>query len=397
MSSPTDLDDLPEEAWLAALVALPRLGPARLAKLLDGRTARAAWLAVLRDDAAVLGEVGAPKASAAWPSAARALDVAAVWARYRSLDIGVLGRAAAGYPELLADDAEAPAVLFTTGSVGAVGHARVGIVGTRRCTRYGVDLAHDLGRLCASNGVTVVSGLAAGIDAAAHAGALAAGGAPPVGVVGTSVDSPYPAQNRELWGQVASAGLVCGETPLGAPAERWRFPARNRIIAALSQVVVVVESHETGGSLYTANQAMERGRLVFAVPGAIRSPSSAGCNRLIADGCMPLCDLDDVLVALGLTASPRRETDATAPVLVDPTGRQVLEAVGWQPCTLDEVVSRVGLGLSEVALAVEGLVADGLLVHRGRWLERTGRSAHVDRPNDPTTGPATPPWLRQEG
>ena len=161
------------------------------------------------------------------------------------------------------------------------------------------ELGRDLGRA----GVRVVSGLALGIDAAAHHGALDAeadGGAPPIGVVGSGLDVTYPRAHGALWTAVAAAGVLVGEAPLGAAPEPWRFPARNRIIAALGSVVVVVESHPRGGSRHTVDAAEARGRQVLAVPGSVRSPASRFTNELLADGCHPARDVTDVLVALGL-------------------------------------------------------------------------------------------------
>src|SRR5205085_5885336 len=127
-------------------------------------------------------------------------------------------------------------VLFHRGDPGVVEGRRVGIVGTRRCTRYGRELAYELGRDLAASGVRIVSGLAAGVDGAAHNGALAAGGAPPIAVVGSGVDVVYPKRHSQLWADVAAAGLLVSEAPLGAAPEPWRFPVRNRVIAALSEV-----------------------------------------------------------------------------------------------------------------------------------------------------------------
>jgi DNA processing protein len=271
-------------------------------------------------------------------------------------------------------------VLFTLGDPSAIGPVRAAIVGTRRCTRYGVDLAYELGALLATNGVTVVSGLAKGIDAAAHTGALDASGAAPVAVVGSGLDCPYPAQNRALWGRVANAGLVCGEAPIGASPERWRFPARNRIIAGLAQIVIVVESHVSGGSLYTAAQAIERGRPVLAVPGPIRSRASLGCNRLLADGCHPLCEPSDALIALGMA---QVTVAAPAPHEVSAMELDLLEAMGWLPATLDQLLAAGAGSLQSLALALEVLEARGLVDQRGPWYERTALSAFARRPNGP--------------
>ncbi len=281
----------------------------------------------------------------------------------------MLGVSSPAFPLRLAEDPEPPVVLFTAGDPTVFAGRTAAVVGTRDCTRYGIDIAHDLGRLLADAGVSVVSGLAAGIDAAAHAGAIAADGAPPIGVVGSGVDRPYPARNRALWRRVAETGVICGEAPLGAAPRRWRFPARNRLIAGLAEVVVVVESHLAGGSLSTAAEAIARDRPVFAVPGSIRSEASQGTNRLIDDGCVPLCALDDVLVALELVAP----TDPT-PVpeaVVTARAAALLDLIGWQPCTLDELVMVSGVAVDEVALEIELLVGAGAVVHRGPLVERT--------------------------
>lgn len=377
--------DLPDEAWLVALATLPRVGPARLAALLDSHSPEDAWGAVQRADSHVCTAARGRDLAAQWQRAARAVDVHELWARYRDAGVGVVGRHSAGYPEPLLADPEPPAVLFTMGDLAALAPIRVAVVGTRLCTRYGVDLATELGELLAAHGVTVVSGLAAGIDAAAHAGALRAGGAPPVGVVGTSMDNPYPTENARLWERVAEVGFICGESPLAAPIERWRFPARNRIIAGLSQLTVVVESHERGGSLYTAAQAVDRGRPVFAVPGSIRSPASTGCNRLLGDGCLPLCDLDDILVAVGLLKSALPEP---AGVEVSDAHAELLELMGWSPTTLDALLAQAGADFDEVAMAVEALTEAGLVATRGRWIERTSKRVQRAGPNDSTVPPS---------
>jgi len=378
--------ELPPEAFMAALAGLRGVGPNRLSRLLEGGSPDRVWSQVVGAQPSILRRLEAPKVAAALPALARAVDVDELWTRYRGLGIGLLGTESAAYPPALQGDPEAPAVLFTKGEPSSVSDLRVGIVGTRQCTRYGVDLARDLGAMCATAGVSVVSGLAAGIDAAAHHGAIAAGGGAPVGVAGTALDSPYPRENRGLWEQVADAGLLCGETPIDAPADRWRFPARNRIIAALSHVVVVVESHEKGGSLYTAVQAMERGRTVFAVPGPIHSPASVGCNRLLADGCLPLCDLSDVLVALGLAASVAVPQPAVA---LDAGQLQVVGAVGWQASTVTELMMRTALGVGELALVVEELTVLGVLSRRGPWVERTSRAVVASSEQVPA-GPREP-------
>jgi DNA processing protein len=244
---------LPPEAFAAALAALPGMGPARLATLLRRWDPVTAWQRVLagtavrprdvagacRPDPAAVGE--------GWRVRAAKTDVEAQWAAQleEGVDTWVCGRA--GYPEALTADPEAPAVLFGKGRLAALEGRRVAIVGTRNCTRYGRDVAFELGRDLSLHGVRVVSGLALGVDGAAHAGALAAAVAPPVGVVGSGLDVVYPFRHRQLWSDVGRVGVLLSEAPLGARPEPWRFPVRNRIIAALAEVVVVVESFHTGG------------------------------------------------------------------------------------------------------------------------------------------------------
>jgi DNA processing protein len=297
----------------------------------------------------------------------------------RAAGVWTCGRGDEGYPARLADDPKPPAVLFGRGDLAALDGPQVAIVGSRRCTPYGRDVARQLGRELAAAGVGVVSGLALGIDGAAHEGALAAveggaGGAPPVGVVASGLDVVYPWRHRGLWEGVASAGVLLSEAPLGTPPERWRFPARNRIMAALADVVVVVESHLHGGSRHTVDAALARGRAVMAVPGSVRSPASAGTNALLAEGVAPARDTLDVLVALGLAGHaplPRRSTSTALRAGTDrrprPTGLEagVLDALGWEPATVDQLVDRTGASPGAVAVAVARLDAAG-------WLHRDG-------------------------
>jgi DNA processing protein len=314
-----------------------------------------------------------PSASAivdGWRAAAAAVSVERIWRQLVESGVGVALRGGGGYPPALVDDVEAPAVLFHLGDPGVIDGPRVAIVGTRRCTSTGSGVAFELGRDLASEGVAVVSGLAAGIDAAAHRGALAAAAAPPIGVVGSGLDVVYPASQTDLWRAVIARGVLLAEAPLGARPERWRFPARNRIIAALSDLVVVVESHRTGGALHTVDEADRRAIDVMAVPGSVRDVAAAGVNALLAEGRTPVRDVDDVLVALGLMASrtgPRHVETRSTPV---PGDQRVLESLGWQPVALDQLALRTGLLLPELAAALDRLQAAGWIDQHGGWYER---------------------------
>jgi DNA processing protein len=225
----------------------------------------------------------------------------------------------------------------------------------------------------------VVSGLALGIDAAAHAGALAAGpdAAPPVAVVGTGLDTVYPRENRLLWERVASVGAVFSEAALGTPPSPRVFPARNRIIAALSDVVVVVECHGRGGSLHTVEAAARRSIPVCAVPGGVHSPASVGTNGLIVDGCTPVRDVDDVLTALSLARGgpPLRSGDGSNlpkdgqdPVAnMGRVEQAVWDAIDDTPTTVETVLLRTNLSLAALTEAGLGLTSRGLLVGGAGW------------------------------
>jgi DNA processing protein len=304
-----------------------------------------------------------------WRRGAERIDPEALAALHDELGVSGTLHGETGYPEALVDDIEPPAVLFHRGDPDVLDAPRVAIVGTRRCTAAGAHTARALGRDLSDAGVVVVSGLALGIDGAAHQGVLEAGGAPPVGVVGNGFDRPYPWQHRGLWREVADRGLLLGEAPVTAPAAPWRFPARNRIIAALADVVVVVESHAAGGSMHTVDEAASRDVEVMAVPGSVHNPASAGTNRLLQDGCAPVLGADDVLVALGLTPGSRRSRPAAArPPDGDPAG--VLDAFGGEPLTLEHLALRTKLPLDRLSLAVHELLDAGWLTVSGGWYER---------------------------
>lgn len=333
--------------FTALLAGHPGVGPRRLTEVLAEHSAEGGWAEVGGDPAA---------------------DPLATLAAHRAAGVEILARDHPRYPERLRSDPEPPAVLFAQGDLAALGTTRVAIVGTRRCTGTGAGVARELGRELTEAGVAVVSGLALGIDGAAHRGVLDADGAP-VGVVGCGLDVVYPARHRDLWERVRAAGVLLGEAPLGVRPAAWRFPARNRIIAGLADVVVVVESHAAGGSLHTVREADDRGIQVMAVPGSVRSPAAAGTNQLLAEGCAPVRDATDVLVALGLSTVTRSAAPDTRPA-PDATGRAVLAAFAWEPATLEHLALRTGLALPELALALEALLAAGWVACAGGWYEQ---------------------------
>jgi DNA processing protein len=359
---------------LAALAGLDLMTVARLRLLLGHHDPDEAYaVAAGRAPAAAIVAAGvSPRVRAAWQASARQRDPAEWAERCRRLGVRALTASDDAFPGALRCDPEPPAVLFLRGDVGALDRRRVGVVGTRNATTAGRELALALGRDLATAGVAIVSGLAKGIDGAAHRGALRADSAPPVAVVANGPDAAYPRVHAELWAQVAARGLILSEWPPGTRPEAFRFPLRNRIIAALSEVLVVVESRERGGSLITALAAAERGVEVMAVPGSPRSRAALGTNQLLRDGAAPVTDAGDVLVALGL--DHRR----AAPLPFDPRplprGREaeVLARCRRDPCTLAEVVADLDLSLSDAAMAVARLERAGWVREAGGWFEAVG-------------------------
>jgi DNA processing protein len=262
------------------------------------------------------------------------------------------------FPSGLRDAADAPWALIGRGEASLLARlspdAAVTVVGARRASTYGREAARELGRELAATGLGVVSGLAFGIDACAHRGALEAGFT--VAVLGCGADVAYPAAHRSLWRRIGESGLVLSELPPGSGAWRWSFPARNRIMAALSGMTVVVEAAERSGSLITADLAADLGRDLGAVPGPIGSRLSAGPNNLLAGGACLVRGAQDVLDAL-LGPGVRR-LDRSGPVL-DSAQQAALEALELGAETCDAVAADLGLGGGEAAALLAGLEALG--------------------------------------
>lgn len=361
-----------DRAARLALLHLPDLGPARFEALV-ARTGSpsAAWDAVVADrlDGIDLrrGGDGRRRLVASWVRAARRTDPDQLLARHREAGVEVLAPGDPGWPLALAHDPEPPALLFVQGDLGLLGRRGVAVVGTRRCTAAGAQVARHLGAGLADAGVPVVSGLALGIDGAAHRGALDAGGAA-IGVVGCGLDIVYPPRNRELWSRVADQGVLVSEAPLGVAPERWRFPARNRLIAALSCAVVVVESRLRGGSMTTVEQAQDRGIDVLAVPGSVLAEQSAGTNRLLTEGAGVVRDASDVLAAIGSLGVvpqahggrvPADEDDDAEPDLADDPLGAVLVALSPTPAGVEQVAAAAGVSVADAMTALARLEAQG--------------------------------------
>jgi DNA processing protein len=306
--------------------------------------------------AAFASETGAhlirPPGSRQWVAYLRAFDAHAYEGRLAAHGLRFVPRPAAGFPPRLRAIHDPPIGLFLRGSVAADLLARpaVAVVGARACSGYGASVARMLGRELARAGLLVVSGLARGIDAEAHRGALEAG-APTVAVLGCGIDRDYPAAHAQLARRIAETGLLVSEYAPGVEPAPWRFPARNRIVAGLCAATVVVEARERSGALITADLALEEGREVFAVPGEIGSALSAGTNGLLKLGAAPLTAAADVLASFGLEEAGRPADDALLDLL---------------PATADELVRRTGLSAAEVARAlVELELAGAASAHDG--------------------------------
>ena len=297
-----------------------------------------------------------------------------------------LSPADARYPSRLAEVPDAPATLHVHGALVDADALAVAVVGSRRATPYGLEVAETLAADLAARGVTIVSGLARGIDAAAHRGALRVGGRT-LAVLGSGIDVIYPPENRRLAAEIAERGALLSQFAPGTPPLPQNFPTRNQVIAALSLAVVVVEAAEKSGSLITARLAAELGREVLAVPGRITAPESRGANRLIQDGAHVAMGWEDVVGVLPerwkarvtATAGIGRAGDAAAAgrgaLEGEPSGyRSILELLGEDPVDIDHVIERSGLGAGRVSAALLELELEGRVRQiEGKRFVRVGR------------------------
>ena len=294
---------------------------------------------------------------------ARHADPAAYVAGLEARGIRCITRSDPAYPARVAELHDPPLALFLTGTAAAAedGTPALAVVGARRAGEGSLALAARLAGFAAGRGVRIVSGLALGVDAAGHRGALDAGGAT-VAVLGCGPDVAYPRANAALWRRIQAAGAIVSEYPPGTPPAPWRFPARNRIIAALADAVLVVEARARSGALITADHALDLGRDVLAVPGAANAPRAAGTNGLLRAGAGLVEHEDDLAGWLGLDPPERaRPPDAA---------RALLDAVAAGPAYADELAGRVGRSAAEVGAELAVLELDGWVAAdaSGRYL-----------------------------
>ena len=279
------------------------------------------------------------------------------------------------YPPALLDTADPPVLLYAKGELALLSRPALAIVGSRNATIQGMRDAQNFAHVVSAVGVTIVSGLALGIDAAAHLGALDAldqdqhGAGSTIAVIGTGADIVYPARNRPLAHRIAAAGLILSEYPLGTAATSVNFPRRNRIISGLSRAVLVVEAAAQSGSLITARMALDQNRDVFAIPGSIHSALSKGCHQLIKQGAKLVESAEDVLEELRAVLSENVAARNTAPIAandapsvqLEPVLQHLLDTMGYDPVEINLLAERATLDAASVAAHLLALEMAGMV------------------------------------
>lgn len=280
------------------------------------------------------------------------------------MNLRTIGRRDPEYPPLLKEVPGPPDLMWVAGKLLEPAPA-LAVVGTRRASRYGLDAAFWLARELAASGITIVSGLAKGIDGAAHRGALAAGGRT-VAVMGCGLDICYPARHRDLFDRIAACGTLVSEYEPGTRPMPYHFPVRNRIIAGMSLGVVLVEAPVAGGAMITARLAVEYGRELFAVPGAVHSPVSVGPHLMVRDGARLVASADQILEDLGMLRSPQADLPARD---LHPDEARVLAVLEAEPLLLDLVARRARMPASTAAAVLVKLEMAALVSRRpgGRY------------------------------
>ena len=287
------------------------------------------------------------------------MDLSLLWQKVHSKGIKVLTWRDEDYPLRLKEIEQPPPVLYVRGDISPEDSWAVSIVGTRRVTPYGRQVTEEIASFLAANGITVVSGLARGVDSIAHKAALNAGGRT-LAVLGSGVDRIYPPENRALAEQIITQGAVISDYALGTPPESSNFPPRNRIISGLSMAVVVVEAGNTSGALITAEFAADQGREVFAVPGNILASQSKGTNKLIQNGAHPLLSASDILQSLNLSRVGQHKA-ARKILPSDDLEAKILEALNAEPLHVDEIRNKTNLPVEKVSATLVMMELKGMV------------------------------------
>jgi DNA processing protein len=287
------------------------------------------------------------------------VDLDKFWDELVAKGISVVIKQDENYPKRLHELDQPPPVLYTQGVLDTSDEWSVAIVGTRRVTAYGRQVAEDIASSLARNGLTIISGLARGVDSIAHKAALAAGGRT-IAVLGSGIDRIYPPENKPLAEQIINSGALVSEYSPGTPPEASNFPQRNRLISGLSLAVIVVEAGIKSGALITASFAADQGRDVFAVPGNITSPASMGTNRLIQNGAYPLLGAEQVLevLELGMVAEHR---SARVALPSDALEAQLFETLGEEPLHIDEITNRTEVPVEKVTATLALMELKGMV------------------------------------
>jgi DNA processing protein len=357
-ASQTSLDGISAELLLALT---PGIGPRLRKSLLDHFGSAAAVVNAAPSELRDVPGIG-QKLSRSIVTSRTEVDVEGEIQDCRDNGVSILVESQAGYPESIRTIPDPPGVLFVRGEIRPTDAIAVAIVGTRHATQYGLAQAERLASGLVRCGYVIVSGLARGIDAAAHRGAIKAGGRT-IAVLGSGVLNIYPPEHVSLAEEIVKHGALVGENPPRSPPLSGAFPQRNRIITGLSLGVIVVEASERSGALISARHAMEQGREVFALPGRVDSRASRGCHRLLRDGAKLVETVDDVLEELGplATPTPIAGDEDAAPVrhpaelnLNEPE-KGVLAVISDEPQTIDDVIAASGLPVSNVLSTISVL------------------------------------------
>ena len=355
---------------LVALNLLPDIGPVRVRNLLSRFGSAQAVLAATQADLSQVDKVGFKAANniIRWREL---IDLDGELRRIDQFGANIVTTDDSDYPALLRQIYDPPLVLYVRGTLRPEDAYAIAMVGTRQSTLYGRQTAERLARQLAASGVTVVSGGARGIDSASHEGALQSGGRT-IAVLGTGLDIVYPAENVKLYQRIAEQGAVITQFPFGRKGDKQSFPIRNRIVAGMTQGTAVVEANRASGALITANFAAEYGRTVYAVPGRVDSPRSAGCHDLIKDGAQLCESAEDVLAEFAhLQAIEPEESELPMPTLSHPE-QQIFNVLTLEEMQQDEIIRRSELSAAQVSVALLQLEMKKLIEqHPGRLFTRT--------------------------
>lgn len=350
-----------QKKYLVGLNMVKGVGAVRLQALLDTfGDARSAWQA----SSQALSSIGLSDRIVSNLTKLRAsVSLDEVWERLQIQNIQVLTWDDELYPVRLGEIDNSPPVLYVKGNLDSCDEWAVAIVGTRRITSYGQQVAERIATRLADSGITVVSGLAIGVDTIAHRSCLEAGGRT-LAVLGSGVDRIYPSRNRGLAQDVMANGALISDYAPGTPPEASNFPPRNRIISGLSLATVVVEAGVKSGALITANFALDQGREIFAVPGNIFSPQSRGPNRLIQNGAHPLLDPGEILELLDLTRVTQHH-EARVILPSNATEAQLFDVLGYEPLHVDEVCAKTDLPIDQVTATLAMMELKGMVRQMG--------------------------------